>query len=286
MKIAYLGLGLMGLPMTLRLLKAGLSVTVWNRSREKLAPALAAGAHAADSPAGAARNADVVLMCVLDTTAVEDVIFGAEGVASAPGAGRVLVDHSSIRPDATRAFAARLKAANGMDWIDAPVSGGVGGAQAGTLAIMAGGESDAIERVRPVLAHYSQNFTHMGASGTGQATKLCNQSIVGTAITVIAEAVRLARAAGVDAALLPRALAGGWADSKPLQVFAPRMVSGYDQPIGAANTLLKDLDTALALARSSVTPLPVASAAAELFRALAARGEGESDPAALVDLYR
>jgi 3-hydroxyisobutyrate dehydrogenase len=286
MKIAYLGLGLMGLPMTLRLLKAGFSVTVWNRSREKLAPALAAGALAADTPAQAARSADVVLMCVMDTHAVDAVVFGPEGVALTPGEGKVLIDHSSIRPDATREFAARLKAQNGMDWIDAPVSGGVMGAQEGTLAIMAGGETGAIERVRALLAHYSQQVTRMGPCGSGQATKLCNQVIVTTTIAVIAEAVRLATASGVDAALLPRALAGGWADSKPLQVFVPRMTSGYDQPIGAAYTMLKDLDTALDLARSSVTPMPVAATAAELYRALGARGQGGSDPAELVKLYR
>lgn len=286
MKVAYLGIGLMGLPMTLRLLGAGVAVTVWNRSPEKLDPALAAGAAAAATPADAARDADVVILCVMDTTAVQAVVFGAGGVAEAPGAGRLLIDHSSIRPDATREFAARLNAANGMGWIDAPVSGGIGGAQAGSLAVMAGGDPAAIDRVRPLLAHYSRQVTRMGPVGAGQTTKLCNQIIVGTGLCVIAEAVRLAGAGGVDAALLPRALAGGWADSQPLQVFVPRMVSGYDRPIGTANTMLKDLDSALALARATATPLPLAGAAAELYRTLTARGEGESDPAALIDLYR
>jgi 3-hydroxyisobutyrate dehydrogenase len=166
------------------------------------------------------------------------------------------------------------------------VSGGVKGAQEGTLAIMCGGHPEAIDRVRPVLSVYARNVTHMGPAGTGQTTKLCNQVIVGAAVAVMAEAVTLAQNAGVDARRLPEAFAGGFADSKPLQIFLPRMVSGWEAPIGAANLLLKDLDNASDLARASGTPLPMASLARELYRQLAARGLGEEDPAALVKLYR
>lgn len=283
--VGYLGVGLMGRPMTERLLAAGCTVHVWNRTAAKLAPLVERGAIACASPAEVVARADIVLMCLMDSASVEQVVFGAQGVAATPARGKLLVDHASIRPDATRAFAARLAAANGMRWIDAPVSGGVAGAAAGTLAIMCGGATADIERARPVLARYAGNITRMGEVGAGQVAKLCNQIIVGSTIATIAEAVRLAQAGGVDAALLPQALAGGWADSKPLAVFVPRMVTPPETPIGAASTMLKDLDTALDLARATATPLPMASEAAELFRALAARGWGESDPAQLVRLY-
>lgn len=284
--VGYLGLGLMGRPMTERLLAVGLRVHVWNRTASKLAPLVERGAIAAASPAEVIANVDIALMCLMDSASVEQVVFGERGVASASAHGKILVDHASIRPDATRAFAARLGAANGMRWVDAPVSGGVPGAAAGTLAIMCGGDADAIERVRPVLANYAGNVTRMGGIGAGQTTKLCNQIIVGSTLATIAEAVRLAQAGGVDAALLPTALAGGWADSKPLGVFVPRMVNLPNDSIGASTTMLKDLDTALDLARGTATPLPMASQAAELFRALSSRGWGEEDPAALVKLFK
>ena len=283
--LAYIGLGLMGLPMTQRLVAAGYTVHVWNRSRDKLAPALAAGAIAAGSPRAAATAADIVMMCLFDAKAVEAVVFGDDGIAHAAGAGKVLVDHASIRPDKTREFSARLAAANGMAWVDAPVSGGVKGATDGTLAIMCGGDAAAFERARTVMAAYAANVNLMGPSGAGQVTKLCNQVIVGSNIAVIAEAIRLAQNAGVDARLLPRALAGGFADSKPLQVFLPRMIDRPAQSIGSANTMLKDLDTALDLGRDTGTPLPVSGLAAQLLRTLDAQGKGEEELSALIDLY-
>ena len=283
--LAYIGLGLMGLPMTQRLIAAGYTVHVWNRSRDKLAPALAAGAIAADTPRAAATAADIVMMCLFDAKAVEAVVFGDDGIAHAAGAGKVLVDHASIPPDKTREFSARLAAASGIAWVDAPVSGGVKGATDGTLAIMCGGDAAAFERARTVMAAYAANVNLMGPSGAGQVTKLCNQVIVGSNIAVIAEAIRLAQNAGVDARLLPRALAGGFADSKPLQVFLPRMIDRPAQSIGSANTMLKDLDTALNLARDTGTPLPVSGLAAQLLRTLDAQGKGEEELSALIDLY-
>jgi 3-hydroxyisobutyrate dehydrogenase len=284
--LAFLGQGLMGQPITLRLLQAGYRVHVWNRSRPKLQSALDRGAIAAETPRDAAKAADIVLACLLDTRAVEEVAFGADGIAGAEGRGKVLVDHSSIAPDATRTFAERLASRSGMQWVDAPVSGGVKGAQEGTLAIMCGGHPEALDRVRPVLAAYAGNVTHMGPAGAGQTTKLCNQVIVGSTLAVIAEAVTLAQNAGVDARRLPEAFAGGSADSKPLQVFLPRMLAGWSEPIAAANLLLKDLDTAADLARASGTPLLMAGLARELYRSLAVQGRGEEDLAALVTLYR
>jgi 3-hydroxyisobutyrate dehydrogenase len=284
-KVAFLGMSIIGQPMTLRLLQAGVPVTVWNRTAAKCADAQAAGAALAATPAEAAAAADIVLMCVTDSKSVESVVFGPSGLASASMAGKVLVDHSSIRPDATREFARRLKDSNGAAWVDAPVSGGAAGARDGTLAIMAGGDEAAIERVRPVLALYAGNITRMGPVGAGQTTKLCNQIIVGASINMIAEAVRLAQSAGVDATKLPQALAGGWADSTPLRVFVPRMVAPPAQPLGAVDTLLKDIDTALEVGRAAGVTLPVASLVAEMFRMLCAREGGESDPSALVNIY-
>ena len=281
-RVAFLGMGLMGLPMALRLLAAGVPLTAWNRSKDKCAPVAAAGATVAATPREAAAGADLVLMCLMDAGAVEQVVFGKDGVATA-GKPVVLVDHSSIRPDATSDFAARLQAACGGQWLDAPVSGGVVGAKAGTLAIMAGGDAAAVARAAPVLAHYSGQVTHMGPVGAGQTTKLANQVIVGSTIAVIAEAVRLAKAGGVDPALLTRALAGGWADSKPFQVFVPRMVTAPTDAIGAADTMLKDLDTALDLARQTGTPLAMAELAASLMRALVASRGGDSDLSRLVE---
>jgi 3-hydroxyisobutyrate dehydrogenase len=284
--LAFLGLGRMGVPMTLRLLSAGYRVHVWNRNRAKLAPVLEKGAIEAATPREAARAAEITLVCVTDTKAVEDIAFGADGVAAVEGRGKILVDHSSIRPDATRTFAERLASRSGMQWVDAPVSGGVGGAQAGQLTIMCGGHPEAIDRVRPIFGAYATNVTRMGPPGAGQITKLCNQIIVGCTTAVIAEAVTLAQNSGVDAGLLPQALAGGFADSKPLRIWAPRMVNGYDNGLVAANILLKDLDTIAEVARDTGTPAPMAGMARELFRMLDARGKGEEDPAALVTLYR
>lgn len=284
--VAFLGLGLMGLPMSVRLLAAGYRVHVWNRSRPKILPALEKGAIEAATPRDAARTAEVVMICLTDTRAVEEVAFGADGLAEAEGRGKILVDHSTIRPDSTRIFAERLASRSGMQWVDAPVSGGVKGAQDGTLAIMCGGHKEAIERVRPILAAYSRNVTHMGPAGAGQTTKLCNQIIVGSTLAVIAEAVTLAQNSGVDAAALPQAFAGGFADSKPLQTWVPRMVNGYNDSIGAANTLLKDLDVIADVARATGTPIPMAGLAREIFRTLAAQGRGDEDPAALIELYR
>jgi 3-hydroxyisobutyrate dehydrogenase len=244
------------------------------------------GGIEAATPREAARAAEVILTCLTDTRAVEEVAFGADGLAEAEGRGKILVDHSSIRPDATRTFAERLASRSGMQWVDAPVSGGVKGAQDGTLAIMCGGHPEAIDRVRPVLASYARNVTHMGPAGAGQTTKLCNQIIVGSTLAVIAEAVTLAQNSGVDAAMLPQAFAGGFADSKPLQIWVPRMVNGYSDAIGPANTLLKDLDVIADVARATGTPIPMAGLAREIYRTLDAQGKGEEDPAALADLYR
>jgi 3-hydroxyisobutyrate dehydrogenase len=269
MKLGFIGIGLMGAPMTLRLLAAGHQVTVWNRNRAKLAPVVEKGARAADSPAAVARASEIVMMCVTDQRAVEEVLFGAEGVIHAAERGKLVVDFSSIAPAAAREFAARLEE-KGMGLVDAPVSGGTAGAANGTLA---------------VVMQLAARFTRMGESGAGQTTKLCNQIIVGSLIAVIAEAVRLAEAAGVDAKMLPEALKGGFADSAPLQVFGARMAARTFEPsIGAVSIMLKDLENAAAVAKEKTVPLPMARTAAELYRLLTAQGKGEKEISVIIEL--
>lgn len=284
-KLGFIGLGLMGRPMSLRLLAAGYALTVWNRSRDKLAPLTAKGAQAAASPAAVARAADIVMMCVTDQHAAEQVLFGPDGIAAGGAAGKLAVDFSSIAPASAREFAVRLERECGMGLVDAPVSGGTVGAEQGTLAMMAGGKPEHIERARPVVAHLAQRFTRMGDSGAGQVTKLCNQVIVGCLFPVIAEAVRLAEAAGVDANALPQALKGGFADSLPLQVFGARMAARqFEPPLGAVAIMLKDLENAAQVAKDARVPLPMARTAAELYRLLVAQGRGAHEPSVLVDL--
>jgi 3-hydroxyisobutyrate dehydrogenase len=273
-KLGFLGLGMMGFPMTRRLLSAGNDVTVWNRSSGKAAALVEAGAKAATHSRDVAAAASIIFMCLTDAAAVEEVVFGPDGLATAPGSGKLVVDFSSIHPDAARSLAARLKEANGMGWIDAPVSGGTVGAEQGTLAVMAGGDAADIERARPYVLAMARRLTHMGPIGAGQTTKLCNQVIVGCAMAVLAEATRLAVNAGIDAGRLPEALAGGFADSIPLQLFVPRMVQGiHSPPLGHIATMLKDLDTVIDVARDTSSPVPMSALAAQLFRlAKSARG--------------
>jgi len=284
MKLGFLGIGLMGRPMALRLLAAGHEVTVWNRSREKLAPVLAGGAREADSPAAVARAVEIVLMCVTDQRAAEQVLFASGGVIEGAHRGMVVVDFSSIAPVSAREFARRL-ADKGIGLVDAPVSGGVPGAEKGTLAIMAGGRKEDVERARPVVMHLAARFTHMGESGAGQTTKLCNQIIVGSLLPVIAEAIRLAEAAGVDAKKLPEALKGGFADSLPLQIFGARMASRTFEPsIGAAALMLKDLSNAAAVAAERGIELPMVQRALERYRQLQMAGGIDREPSVLVEL--
>jgi 3-hydroxyisobutyrate dehydrogenase len=265
---------MMGFPMSRRLVAAGHDVVVWNRSVGKAKALVDAGAKLATSPRDIAVSCAIIFMCVTDAAAVEDVVFGTDGLATVEGRGKLVVDFSSIHPDAARAIAARLKERNSMSWIDAPVSGGSKGAEEGTLAVMAGGDAADIERVRPYVLSMARRLTHMGPVGAGQTTKLCNQIIVGCAMTVLAEATRLAVNAGIDAGKLPEALAGGFADSIPLQLFVPRMVQGiHSPPLGHIATMLKDLDTVVEVARNTSTPVPMSALASQLFRlGKAARG--------------
>ena len=283
MKLGFCGLGLMGAPMVRRLLAAGHDVQVWNRSPAKAAHLAALGAHVVSTPAEAASGVDGVLMCLYDAAAVESVVFGPDGVAQAKGLPW-LVDHASIPPDTTRLLAQRLAATNGADWLDAPVSGGVAGVEAGTLAVMLGGSATHLAAASQALRAYAGNITHMGPSGTGQATKLCNQTIVAATIAAIAEAVGFAERNGIDVHKLAAALAGGWADSKPLQVFVPRMVQPRAQSIGALSTMLKDVDTVLAAAQKSGAPMPVTASVQQMLRIATAMGLGQAELSAVVSV--
>lgn len=285
--IAFAGIGLMGLRMCRRLIAAGFPLTVWNRSPDKCAPLVEAGARQVGSPAELCAAADIVLLCLADTAVVREVVFGIGGIVEGARAGQVLVDHSSLEPTATRAMAAELESRSGMRWVDAPVSGGTAGAEAGSLAIMAGGRADDVERVRPVLMHLGQRLTHMGEIGAGQVTKACNQMIVACNALVIAEVVALAERSGVDASLIAPALAGGFADSRPLQILAPQMASSEFEPIKwHVRTLLKDLDTAVQLSREEGSATPMTGLAAQLMRLHGSQGHLERDPATLVKMYR
>lgn len=283
MKLAFCGLGLMGAPMVRRLLAAGHEVIVWNRSPAKTVPLAKLGARVAATPAEAASDVDGVLMCLFDAAAVEAVVFGSDGIAQAR-ALRWLADHSSIPPDATRTFAQRLAERAGADWIDAPVSGGVAGVEAGTLAIMAGGAAKHFEQAAAVMRAYAGNVTHMGPAGAGQATKLCNQTIVAATIAAIAEAIGFAERNGIEVDKLAAALAGGWADSKPLQVFAPRMIRAQAQSIGALSTMLKDVDTVIATAQRSGAPMPLTAAVQQTLRMAQAMGLAEAELSAVISV--
>lgn len=286
-RIAFAGIGLMGLPMTRRLLAAGFPLTVWNRTPDKCTLLLELGARRAETPAELCAEADILMLCLADTAVVREVVFGPGGVVEGARAGQVLVDFSSLEPAATREMAAELERRTGVHWIDAPVSGGTPGAEAGTLAIMAGGREEDVERVRPVLAHLGQRLTRMGEVGAGQVTKVCNQMIVACNALVIAEVVALAEKAGVDASLLAPALAGGFADSRPLQILAPQMAESCFEPVKwHVRTLLKDLDTATRLSREEGSATPMSGLAAQLMRLHGSQGNLERDPATLIELYR
>ncbi len=287
MKLGFIGIGLMGNPMTQRLLAAGHDVTVWNRSADKLTEVAAAGANVAASIGELTERVDVVMLCLANTAVVEAVVFGEGGVAEHGRAGQLLVDFSSSDPEATKDYARRLQDACGMSWVDSPVSGGVAGAEAGTLAIMCGGEEADIERIRPVLAPLSQRVTRMGGVGAGQVTKVCNQMIVGCNLMVLAEMMALAKACGVDAEQIPTALAGGFADSKPMQITGPLMAEESDpDPKWHVRTLLKDLDMAVAQSLRAGSATPMSGLAAQLMRQHGSKGFLERDPATLIKLYK
>jgi 3-hydroxyisobutyrate dehydrogenase-like beta-hydroxyacid dehydrogenase len=290
--LGWIGLGEIGLPMAVRLIGAGHRVVVWGRRPEALREAVAAGAVAASSAAELAAQCEAVFLCVTDGDAVEEVVFGTGGVAEglrassvAEGlrAGGLVIDHSTIHPETTRRCAERVRAAS-SSWVDAPVSGGPGGATAGTLAIFLGGDDADVARVRPWIAAYANNVTHMGGSGSGQVAKSCNQAIVASSVAVWAEVISYARRCGIDPDLLVDALEGGWADSAIRKVHAHDMVAGrFRRAPGLI--ILKDLEIIGDMARRSVSPMPVAAAVTTLYRMILAQGRETGGVTAVVQLY-
>ena len=282
--LGFIGIGLMGMPMTLRLLNAGFSVNVWNRNPEKLMPVVNAGAKACMSIAEVVNASAIILLCLADTLAVESVI--SNHILESGSANKLLIDLSSSHPENTRQLASMLYEKCGMGWVDAPVSGGVSGAEQGSLAIMAGGSIENINIARIVLAPLYKQLTHMGDVGSGQVTKICNQMIVSCNVLVIAEMMALAKQAGVAAGKIPEALSGGFADSKPLQIMGPEMATATFEPVKwRVKTLLKDLTMAVDLANKKGSAIPMSGLAAQLMQLHGSHGHLDHDPSTLIKLF-
>lgn len=269
-RVGFAGLGALGAPMAERIRAAGYELHVWNRSAGKAAPLIAAGACGAPSPAVLAQRVELLCICVTDEQAVQQLLFGDDGLASAPVPGLIVADHSTIAPLATRRIAARAASEAGIAWVDAPVSGGPPGARQGTLAVFAGGDAPDVERARPVLMRFAGKLTHLGAVGSGQAAKVCNQMISFGTCAVMAEALHLAARMGLDVARLPEAVEGGLADSAVLRHYAPQMLGGDLR--GNSRNALKDIEIALELGRESTTAMPMTALLASLHRLVVAQG--------------
>ncbi|WP_019385193.1 NAD(P)-dependent oxidoreductase [Acinetobacter venetianus] len=275
--IAFLGMGLMGTRMTSRLLKAGYTVAVWNRSQHACDPLIQEGAIVLELDEIA--KYPVILTCLADDKAVQSVFAQIESYLQP---NQIIVDFSSLSLAATLELA-QASQEQQATWIDSPVSGGTLGAEQGTLVIFAGGNAEAIQRLNPIYDVLSQRVTRMGESGTGQATKICNQLIVAANSTLIAEAVALADQAGVDTTLLAPALAGGFADSKPFQILAPRMATHTFEPVQwKVQTLSKDLNNAVQLAEGFNLNIPVAQKALQQLQAHQENGFAENDLATII----
>ncbi len=272
--IGFIGLGIMGLPMARNLLKAGFDLTVYSRTRSKCEALETEGAQVAGSPAEAAKGVDAVITMVTDTPDVEQVILGPEGVIHSVGQGTVVIDMSTISPKATRRMAQAL-AAQGAGMLDAPVSGGDIGAQKGTLTIMVGGEGADYERALPVFHALGKTITHVGPSGAGQCTKLCNQVLVAIHLVAVSESLLLAKASGLDLRKTLAVLTGGAANSWSLQNLGPRIVDGDHNPGFMVRLLLKDLHLVMEAAADGELPLIGTSLAQQMFIAVEKMGCGD-----------
>jgi 3-hydroxyisobutyrate dehydrogenase-like beta-hydroxyacid dehydrogenase len=245
----------------------------------------AAGATVATSPSDAALGADLVLLNLPTTDAVEQAAFGEDGVVAALAPPQLIVDFSTVEVERGRSFAARTKATTGCGWVDAPVSGGPPASASGTLTVMAGGDPGDLARIAPFMTHLASRFTPMGASGAGLVAKMINQLIVGCTHAVLAEALVVAQAAGIDAARIPECLAGGHADGTLLQKLYPRMAVRDFAPQGYARQLLKDLEMVNEFAGGLKAPVPMTGEALSLYRMLIHLGHAELDTSAVFKLY-
>ncbi len=282
--LGFIGIGLMGKPMTLRLLEAGFNVNIWNRSKQKLSVVSAAGAIACTSIKQLLNASDIIILCLANTAVVKSIVQ--TEIINAGSRNKLVIDLSSIHPETTQQLAAQLKQQCNINWVDAPVSGGTAGAEQGTLAIMAGGRIEDIATAKIVLKPLYKQLTHMGDVGSGQVTKICNQMIVSCNVMVIAEMMALAQSSGVDAEKIPQALAGGFADSKPLQIVGSEMATETFEPIKwRVQTLLKDLNMAVDLSTRQGNAIPMSGLAAQLMQLHGNQGFLEQDPATLIKLF-
>ncbi len=285
MKIGFIGLGIMGEPMALNLLKAGFPLTVYNRTARRMEKLLAAGAAGAASPGEVAAASELVITIVTDSPDVEEVVLGDRGILSGLRPGSVVVDMSTISPAVTRSLAAAIEA-HGSEMLDAPVSGGDIGAIAGTLAIMVGGKEEVFERALPVLQAMGKSVTRVGGHGMGQTVKLCNQILGAVTNLAVCEAVEFARKAGVDPLVMIEAVKGGAAGSWQLANLGPRMTADNFAPGFMIDLQQKDLRLALEAAREMQLPAPALALVHQLFTGCQAHGEGREGTQALVKSLR
>ena len=278
LQIAVLGIGMMGLPMARRLCEAGHQVHVWNRTRAKAEPLAAAGATVHSQAADAVRQADITISLLENGPVVADVLF-AQGAAPAMRKGSLFIDMASIQPREARDHASRLGEL-GVAHLDAPVSGGTVGAEAGSLAIMVGGKTADYQRAQPVFRALGRP-THVGPHGAGQLAKLANQMIVGITIGAVAEALQFAAKGGADMAKVREAIAGGFADSRILQLHGQRMVERDFAPRGRMNVQLKDMRNALTTAQEIGFDAPVTALFETLYAQGVEHGLGELDQSGL-----
>jgi 2-hydroxy-3-oxopropionate reductase len=281
-RIGFIGLGVMGKPMARNLLTRGFALVVHSRSRGPVDELVAAGAQAADSPADVARQSDVILTMVPDSPDVVSVLEGSNGVFGALRPGSLIIDHSTISPAVARRLAERA-AALGASMLDAPVSGGEVGAINASLSIMVGGEARAFERARPILEAMgnAERVIHIGASGSGQLCKVCNQMVIGGTLAAVSEAFALARKANVDPARVRAALLGGFASSRVLDAHGERILQSNYKPGFRTKLFAKDLRIASDTLLEHQTPAPIAAAVQQLVSALMASGKADVDYSAL-----
>ncbi|WP_095201228.1 NAD(P)-dependent oxidoreductase [Mesorhizobium carmichaelinearum] len=284
-KVALIGAGAMGGAIGERLLATGNRLAVFDLDKAKVEALVARGATAMASAAEAASASDYVILSLNSAAIVRRAVFGDGGVAAGAKPGTLIIDMSSIDPDATRQLAADASE-KGLRWVDSPLSGGAPKALIGELTLMAGGEEDDVEDAHNVLRDVAANYTHMGPAGTGQTTKLINQVLCALNFMAVAEATRLALDAGVDVLKIPQALKGGRADSAILQEYLPRFATRDYRRTGRIDNMVKDLNAAQDLARRTHTAMPLTAVCAEVHRLLTAAGLGGEDQAALMEFFQ
>jgi 2-hydroxy-3-oxopropionate reductase len=283
--IALIGAGAMGGAIGARLVTTGTSLTVFDLDPAKVAALTDLGATSAPSAAAAATDAQAVILSLNAPRIVRAAVFGPGGVAEGAAPGTLIIDMSSIDPEATKALAVDA-AAMGLRWVDSPLSGGIPKAATGELTLMQGGAPDDVAEAQEILSKVASNQTRMGGPGAGQTTKLINQVLCGLNFMAVAEATALAEAAGVDAQMIPKALKGGRADSAILQEYMPRFAARDYRRTGRIDNMVKDLNGAQDLARLTHTSMPLTALCAEIHRMLTAAGLGGEDQAALMEYFK